>query len=274
LRTTTPRAPVEPHSCPEPQTCTPPLAGGSGLPLKRLPGAVLACGLAAGALVGGVLDVAMTGGRDVEPKLPIPVAGSRTLPIPLHVSIVMDESGSTSSTDPTRESHRAASLVCEWLATNSQNPEDQVGLVRFADRADAFAPVIAGNARQALERALDDGESLGGGTRLTPAIAELRSLLAHRQPGRDVVLLITDGQVAEPDNELHTVIGQLRAEADAVYLLALDDDGAWSKRTHRRYDDLGLNGTIPVSKVTTGRLAYAIATLLMREAGLKPARAR
>jgi hypothetical protein len=271
LRTASPRAPVEPRSCPEPQACTPPLADSSRLPVSRLPGAMLACGLAAGALVAGVIDGAMTGWRDADPTLPIPVSGSRTLPIPLRVLIVEDESQSTSSTDPTRESHRAALLVCDWLATNSQNPADRVGLVRFADQADSVDPVPAGHARQVLERALDRGDGLGVGTRLTPAIAELQRLLAHRQAERDVVLLVTDGQVAEPHDELRALIGQLRAEADAVYLLALDDDGSWSKHTHQRYDDLGLSGTIPISKVTAGRLAYAIATLLMHEAGIEPA---
>jgi hypothetical protein len=273
MRAAVPRAAVEPRSCPLPWTCTPSLVDDARRPLSRLPGALLATGLAAGALLAGVLDGTLTGWRDVEPQLPIAVAGSRTLPVPLRVLLVLDQSGSTSSTDPTRESNRAVLLVCDWLAHNSEDSRDRVGLVRFADRAEAIAPVLAGEADQTLARALAGGESLGGGTRLAPAIAALQGLLAHAHAGeRDVVLLVTDGQVAEPDDQLRALIGRLRAEADAVYLLGLDGDGMWSKETHRRYDDLGLNGTIPVSKLTAGRLAYAIATLLMGEAGLEPAR--
>ena len=204
----------------------------------------------------------------VEPQLPVPVAGSRTLPLPLTVGIAVDQSGSTASTDPGKESEQACLLVSHWLATQSQNSEDGVGLVRFADHAASLPVVRADKARAAFEHEFAHGGSVGGGTRLTPAVMELCQLLPGPRPERRVAVLITDGQVAEQADELRTLIGRLRADADAVYLLALDDDGAWTKSTHRRYHGLGLTGQIPITRLTSRRLAHAIASVLAHEAGL------
>ena len=207
-----------------------------------------------------------------EPAMPVPLPGSRTLPVPLLIGIALDESGSTSSSDPNKESHKACLLVCEWLATCSQNPEDGLGLVRFADRAETLPPVRADKAHDALEHAFRIGASVGGGTQLTPAIVQLCQLLPGPRRERRLALLITDGQVAEHGDQLRALIGRLRVEADAVYLLALDHDGAWSRSTNRRYEGLGLTGMLPIGRLTGGRLAHAIASVLVHEAGLDTTR--
>jgi hypothetical protein len=190
------------------------------------------------------------------------------LPLPLRVGIGVDQSGSTASTDPGKESEQACLLVCDWLATESQNGEDGVGLVRFADQAAALPVVRADHARAAFEHAFQYGGSVGGGTRLTPAVVELCQLLVGPRRERRVAVLITDGQVAEHGEQLRTLIGRLRVDADAVYVLGLDHDGAWSKSTQARYQRLGLTGLIPVSRPSRQRLAYEIASVLAHEAGL------
>ena len=83
-----------------------------------------------------------------------------------------------------------------------------------------------------------------------------------------LALLVTDGQVAESDDELRRLFGRLRASLDSVYLIALDADGSWSSQTHARYDSLGLSGVIPLKKAGGAELAAAIATVLVHEAGL------
>lgn len=204
-----------------------------------------------------------------EPELPITVPGSRTLTMLLRICVCVDESGSVSSTDPGGEARRATLLACDWLDEYSENPRDRIGLVRFAERADSINPVRAGSARAAIERALArGGQDLGGGTQLAPAVEEIRRMLGGHLREYRLALLVTDGQVAEPDDELRRLFGRLRASLDSVYLIALDADGSWSSQTHARYDSLGLSGVIPLKKAGGAELAAAIATVLVHEAGL------
>src|SRR5205807_1609810 len=85
------------------------------------------------------------------PELPNPLPGSRTLPVPLRVVLGLDESGSTTSSDPNRESHGATLIICDWLASHSQDARDEIGVVRFADRADTIAPAAAARAAAEIE---------------------------------------------------------------------------------------------------------------------------
>ena len=200
--------------------------------------------------------------------MPVTVPGSRTLPGPLSVMVVLDVSGSTASSDPNRASFEAVRVAADWLASNSENERDRIGIVRFADRADSVAPVSVLRAAAAIDAALARStDKLGGGTSLTPAIDELCRHLSRRH-GRTVALVVTDGQVAEQDTELRTLVGRVRSAADAVYVLALDHDKAWSRGTHRRYEHLGLNGMVTIDTLGAAHIAATIATVLVHEAGL------
>jgi hypothetical protein len=204
-----------------------------------------------------------------EPELPVTIPGSRTLTLPMRICVCVDESGSVSATDPGGEAHRTTLLVCDWLDEYSENPRDRVGLVRFAERADSISPVRAGAAKGVIGQALArGGRDLGGGTQLAPAIVEMRRMLGGHLREYRVALLVTDGQVAESDEELRRLLGLLRTSVDSVYLIALDADGAWSSQTHARYESLGLSGVIPLQKAGGAELAVAIATVLVHEAGL------
>lgn len=203
-----------------------------------------------------------------EPEMPMPLPGSRTLLGPLSVMVVLDVSGSTSSSDPNRASFQALRLAADWLAQHSDNGRDRIGLVRFAERADAVAPVNVMRASTVIDDALARStDKLGGGTTLGPAVDELCRHLSRRH-GRTIALLITDGQVAEPADELRGLVGRVRAAADAVYLLALDHDRAWSRSTHLRYESLGLNGLLVIDTLSASHIASTIANVLVHEAGL------
>lgn len=249
-------------------TTIPPAAGGTVAAARKAMRGKGAFALAVLAGVAGATAGLLAGSRGThDPAMPVPVAGSRTLQQPLRVGVALDESGSITTTDPGRAGREATLTICDWLVCHSDNPADQVGLVRFADTAATTPIARAGNARTTIEQALRDGPDVGGGTQLRPAVDALCRLLPGGGGAHAVAILITDGQVAEPDTELRNLIGQLRQVADAVYLIALDQDGAWTSRTHQRYRSLGLTDQVAVSQVDETYLAAAIATLLARETG-------
>ncbi len=203
--------------------------------------------------------------------MPVPVRGSRALTRPIRLVVALDESGSTACTDPGRQSHEALLELCDWTAAHSGDPRDQIGLVRFADRAESVPPVTAAKARTVLEQQLLAPADVGGGTQLTPAVDALcRELRRNGTCG--VAVVVTDGQVAESDEQLRILFGRVRAASEAVYVVGLDHDGAWSRATRDRYERLGLSGTVAIGALTRAHLAHALATLLMAQTGLRPRR--
>ena len=209
--------------------------------------------------------------RTREPRMPVPLRESRTLTRPVRLVVALDESGSTACSDPSRQSHAALLELCEWVATHSGDPRDRIGLVRFADRAESVSPVVAAKARTALEQQLLAPADVGGGTQLAPAVDALCGELGHGL-ARGVAVVVTDGQVAESDEQLRRLFGRLCAAGDAVYVVGLDHDGAWSRATYARYEALGLSGTVTIGALTKAQLAHALATLLMAETGLRSRR--
>lgn len=213
-----------------------------------------------------------TGSRAVEPRLPVPQLGSRTLASPIRLIVVLDESGSTASTDPGRSSHQALLELCAWLTSYSDEPGDRIGAVRFADRATTIDPVRVAGSYDALLQQLAAPADVGGGTRLTPAFDALTTLMRRRGNDRRVAVLISDGQVTENDDQLRRLFTGVNAVSDAVYIVALDHDGAWTRLTHRRYTTLPLTGITVLDTPNRSHLAHAVAQMLMHETGLVPAR--
>jgi hypothetical protein len=210
---------------------------------------------------------AMTGIDGAQPEMPVVVPGRRMLTAPLRVMIVLDVSGSTGGTDPSKQSHQAALAVCDWACGFSGNSADRIGLIRFADRADTIPATLATDAREVFEEAFAKGASVGGGTSLAPAIDELCSHFAGCRDRR-VAILVTDGQVSENPATLAQLFARLNASADAVYLLALDHDGAWTGHTHSRYRNIPLTATTTIGRLSRAHLAHSIASILVAEAGL------
>ena len=157
--------------------------------------------------------------------------------------------------------------ICDWLDRNSGNPDDRIALIRFAERADLIPAAIAAKAKKAFTAAFAAGASVGGGTSLTQAVEKAGEAL-QGVGGRRVVVLITDGQVAENPAALAQLIARLDEAADSVYLLALDHDNAWTASTHLRWAHLPLTATTRIGALTEGHLAYAIAEILIGETGL------
>ena len=225
-------------------------------------------GVAAWAKVAGLGSGWRRGARVREPRMPIPRADSRTLAEALEVVVVLDESGSTASSDPDRQSHQAVLEIADWLDRYSGDARDRIGVVRFADRAAAIAPVRAKDAGRVLAQELAHAANVGGGTRLTPAVQVASQLLARRR-GHRLAVLATDGQVVETTQQLRDLFAELQRSADAVYLVALDHNGAWSRSTYTRYENLGIADTLPIGALGRAHLAHAIARVLMQETGLR-----
>lgn len=203
-----------------------------------------------------------------EVAMPRTVPGSRTLATPLRVVVCVDESGSTSTSDPDRATHRAVLHVCDWLRDQSQDPRDRVGVVRFAERAATIRPVRAMRARTVIGAWLCHDPRIGGGTQLTPALEATSALLGRGRGERRVALLLTDGQTSESAETLREQFGRLCETADAVYLLALDADHGWATTGHL-YGSLGLTAITPINDRNRGQVAAIIATQLAHEAGLE-----
>jgi hypothetical protein len=210
-------------------------------------------------------------------RVPTPIAGTRTLAAPLLLELVIDESGSTGQTDPTGRRHTETAAIARWLVRHSENPRDRIGLVRFADQAEAHAPVPAARAGQSLTAAFGAGSgSLGGGTRLAPAVAAVEDELRPHHGYRRVVVVLSDGQIGESERELQRLLTRLRAAADSVYLVGLDGDGAWTRDTHRLYENRGLGDVLTLDTFAPNAFAQTLAEIVLRETGqrVRPQAAR
>lgn len=227
--------------------------------LGRVPLVALAAGL--------VLWWLWPGGQS-EARVPIPLAGTRTLAAPLLLDLVIDESGSTSETDPSARRHTEAEAVGRWLARYSENPADRIGLVRFAGRAAATEPIPAVAAANTIVAAFRNGGArLGDGTFLTPAVAAVERQLRPYPAYRRVVVILSDGQVAETPEKVARLITRLRAAADSVYFVGLNGDGEWSDRTHEVFDDRGLAGVLTLESFGKNEFAQTLAQIVLRETG-------
>ena len=103
------------------------------------------------------------------------------MPVPLTVTLVIDESGSTSKTDPTGHRHDESEQIARWMARYSGDQRDALGLVQFANTAVGYGPVSVGAAASMLATAFAQRPNIGHGTVLAPAVQKVEREL-HRLP--------------------------------------------------------------------------------------------
>ena len=241
------------------------LAGGRPLAIPYGLGRLLLFVAAAGALAWWLWPSAHER-RQVAPGIPTPVAGTRTLSVPLVLELVVDESGSTQQSDPGGRRHAEAAAVASWMSRYSENPHDEIGLVRFASTANGFSPVPVAQASAALQSAFgQSSDSLGGDTDLGPAVSLVEKDLEQHAGARRVVVLLTDGQLQDMPS-IRSLVRRLRSVAEDVYLIGLNADGTWSSTTRTAYQGLGLN-LLTLDSFTANRLAETVARVILRETG-------
>lgn len=232
--------------------------------LGRLPLVAIAAGL--------VLWWLWPGAQEQPARVPVPLAGTRTLAAPLLLDLVIDESGSTATTDTSGRRHTEAEEIGRWLARYSENPADRIGVVRFAGVAVATKPISAVSAPSGLAAAIRNGDArLGSGTLLAPAVAALERQLRPYPGYRRVVVILSDGQVRESPEEVAHLVTRLRAAADSVYFVGLNGDGEWRARTHEVFENRGLADVLTLERFAPNEFAQTLAQIVLRETGQRVA---
>src|SRR5438874_1645550 len=100
----------------------------------------------------------------VAAYVPTPIPGTRPLPIPLTTTLVIDESGSTSNTDPSGRRHTESVQIARWMARYSGDRRDALGVVQFANSAVGYGPVPVAAATTMLTTAFAQRPNIGQGT--------------------------------------------------------------------------------------------------------------
>jgi hypothetical protein len=209
-----------------------------------------------------------------DAQLPVPVAGTRTLAQPLVVELVIDESGSTSESDPDGRRHDHADAIAEWLARHSGNPADRLGIVRFANQATRTQtfPVAVAARRIGSELRFGPMPTDGTYTNLTPAVDNAVAALAPYPGYRKVVIILSDFAISESEAQVRGLMRRLRGTADSVYLGALDADGVWTGETHRLFDHVGTAGKFVLDGMSDDALASSVTLAIVSETGQELAR--
>lgn len=154
-------------------------------------------------------------------RMPQPVTGTRTLGRPLLTVIAVDDSGSTSSSDPDADRHASIRALGRWLARHSR-PDDRAAVIRFARVATASSVVASARLAQGAD-ALAPSPEDGTYTYVGPAVEKAEPILQAVPGAARLVIVITDGETPDASASLQ----QLQRLADRVVVVALDRDGAW-----------------------------------------------
>ncbi|MBK9715669.1 MAG: VWA domain-containing protein [Kouleothrix sp.] len=133
--------------------------------------------------------------------------------------LVLDRSGSMDSrqiADAREAARQLVSLLDLGL--------DQVGLVSFASDASLDAPL--GHDASAVGRALDKLRA-GGGTNIPAGITAAHVELTsgrHSAPATQVLVLLSDGQAKDKDEEVRQAASEARADGIRIITIALGPD--------------------------------------------------
>jgi hypothetical protein len=177
-----------------------------------------------------LVAVAVPGWWETRPAQPYrlpPPGGERTLRQHLAIQLVLDESGSNSTSDPQGLRNSESAEVIRWLGRHGR-PADRLGVVQFADWPVTTLPLMP--VRQAAGRAgsvtAPDARVAGGSTDIASALALAVANLAEAPPrSRRLILLFSDGLSDAQDS-----IVPVLAEAGGIHvrLIALDADGTYA----------------------------------------------
>lgn len=122
----------------------------------------------------------------------------------LGVELVIDDSGSMLTTDPTDLRGAAARLVIDQLSGF-----DSLGAITFADGPRTLIPPtrLVGADRAALKAQIDAGLFSDGGTDFTSAFTAAGAALPGLAADRRAVIFLSDGNPADPSQTAHLALG-------------------------------------------------------------------
>jgi Mg-chelatase subunit ChlD len=196
--------------------------------------------------------------------LPAPV-GRRTLNQPLAIELVIDQSGSNSTSDPHNLRVSESAEVLRWLARYAR-PTDRIGVVQFSSTPVTTLPLtrVQEAARKAGAVTTPDPRVAGGGTDIASALALGISNLASATPrSRRMLILFTDG-ASDTETSIPPMLA--RATGINVFMVALDADGTYDQSAHF-WEDLHLSGISRIHSANRGTVARPIAEAVLKETG-------
>jgi Ca-activated chloride channel family protein len=176
---------------------------------------------------------------------PQPITLFRSDDVPVSLGLLIDNSGSMR---PRRARVEAAALAF----ARASNPEDELFVVNFADKARLDVPFTSD--LRVLESGIARVDSIGG-TAMRDAVDMAEGYLHdHAARDRRVLIVVTDGN----DNASITTLDRIRTRAEqldvVVYAVGLLNDGDPSKARQARHD-------LDELAAATGGVAYYPDTL-------------
>jgi hypothetical protein len=137
---------------------------------------------------------------------------------------VIDDSGSTASTDPNGHRYTAARRILNLLTEGIGGPklDDRIGVVHFADYPRPclpLTPIKTKPPRVLIRQALR--QLTGGGTAIVPPLQLVSRMLARGNEAKAVVLF-TDGESAESAAQLADVVSGL--PIGSLHVVALGEE--------------------------------------------------
>ncbi len=228
--------------------------------------ALVGLGLAAGATARTIGRLA-SGGADLGP-VPDPV-GPR-IDTGLDLCLIIDDSGSTASTDPSFTRYEAARFLVEFLAEQAEpGVDDRICVVHFGSSAtrSLALPLTLLHDRAAINDALVPPLDQGG-TNFVAANTLASELMAGSDPSRHkVVVIFTDGQPSAGTDD--AVFAAISRSLDGLprwstHLIALDDGDEYDD-IHQQWERLGLGSTQRLSQLEGRHLEHAFAHIVVDE---------
>jgi hypothetical protein len=163
-----------------------------------------------------------------EPTVPPPLGVRHDLGVQLQ--LVIDDSGSTTSTDPAGNRYVAARRIVNLLGNGlaSDGLDDRVGVVHFADKPGLVLRPTSVRHAPGRRRVLASLRARShGGTAIVPAIRKAASGVDYRSEREPLVLVFTDGESGESSAELAAAVQELPPERVHVIVLGHDLPQQW-----------------------------------------------
>lgn len=152
-----------------------------------------------------------------------PITGSQAV----NFSLVLDRSGSMAG-EKLRQMKDAAKLIVDKMG-----PDDILSIIIFDDTADLILPAEPVIDQEKIKSKIDSILERGGTHMSTGMKVGLQEILRERSPDRvSSMLLLTDGQTWEDQNECKSIAEQFMVEGIMLYILGLGvgDESNWDPK--------------------------------------------
>lgn len=197
--------------------------------------------------------------------------GQRTTDV-IDLCLVIDDSSSTSETDPADGRYVAARFAVDFLAEQSQSGRpDRVCVVHFGGDApeELALPLTPVTDPTAIDAATAGPTDLGD-TNFVAADERAAELLGAPAPGHhQVVIVFTDGvptsSAADPFDEISRSLDDLPRRS--THLIALDESDEFDS-VRDEWEGMGLGSIQELSDLQGNKLEHAFARIIVDELGM------